>query len=98
MSHRSSTFPFILHSSYGTDIQDHLAADGAGFPGSQMAVVAIGQIDAHFLSDKHLEAVHGLTSLRTIDLIVVGIAHFGSLLCFLRKKLLLEVYSGPNFV
>ena len=75
MSHRSSTFPFILHSSYGTDIQDHLAADGAGFPGSQMAVVAIGQIDAHFLSDKHLEAVHGLTSLRNIDLIVVGIAH-----------------------
>jgi len=27
---------------------DHLAADGAGFTGSQVAVVAVGQVDAHF--------------------------------------------------
>ena len=38
----------------------------------------------------HLEAVHGLTSLGDIDLIVVGIAHNRSLLCFLRKKPLSE--------
>ena len=25
---------------------DHLAADGAGFPGGQMTVVAVGQVDA----------------------------------------------------
>jgi len=27
---------------------DHLAADAACFPGSQVAVVAVGQVDAHF--------------------------------------------------
>ena len=43
----------------------HLVADGAGFTGSQVTVVAIGQVDAHFLSDKHLEAVHSLTGLGT---------------------------------
>ena len=64
---------------------DHLAADGACLTGGQVAVVAVGQVDAHFLSDKHLETVHGLTSLRNVQLIVVGIAH--------RKSLLLS-FSG----
>ena len=27
---------------------DHLAADGAGFAGGQVTVVAVGQVDAHF--------------------------------------------------
>ena len=64
---------------------DHLAADGAGFPGGQVAVVAVGQVDAHFLGSLHLEAVHSLTGLGNVQLVVVRVAHIESLLCFLRK-------------
>ena len=69
---------------------DHLAADRAGFTGGQVTVVTVGQIDAHFLSCLHLEAVHSLASLGNIDLIVIGIAHVSTLLCFLRKPTLSE--------
>ena len=31
--------------SYGTAFFDHLAADGAGFAGGQVTVVAVGQVD-----------------------------------------------------
>ena len=55
-----------------------------------MAVVAALQVDAHFLSDKHLETVHSLREKGDIDLVVVGIAHNRSLLCFLRRKTLSE--------
>ena len=58
------------HGSYGTIVLDHLAADGAGFAGSQVTVVTVGQVDAHFGSSLHLELVHGLTSLGDIDLVV----------------------------
>ena len=58
-------------SSYGTILFDHLAAHGAGFTGSQVTVVTVGQIYANFGSSLHLEAVHGFTSLGNIDLIVV---------------------------
>ena len=47
MSYGSPAFAFILRGSYGTHFLDHLAADRAGFPGGQVAVVAVGQIDAH---------------------------------------------------
>ena len=66
----------VLHGSYGPIVLDHLAADGAGFPGGQVTVVAIGQVDAHFLSDKHLEAVHSLASLGDVQLVVIRVAHF----------------------
>ena len=33
--------------SYGADVLDHLAADGAGFPGGQVTVVTVLQIDAN---------------------------------------------------
>ena len=66
---------------------DHLAADGAGLAGGQVAVIAVGQVDAHFLGSLHLEAVHGLAGLGNVDLVVVRVAHFGSLLCFLRRKI-----------
>ena len=45
-----------------------------------MAVVAIGQVNAHFLSYKHLETVHGLREKGNVQLIVVRVAHFDSLL------------------
>ena len=34
------------HTSYGPHLLDHLAADGAGFAGGQVAVVAVLQVDA----------------------------------------------------
>ena len=36
-------------SSYGTNLLDHLTADGACLTGGQVAVVAIGQVNANFL-------------------------------------------------
>ena len=36
-------------SSYGQHFLDHLAADGAGFPGGQVTVVAFLQVDANLL-------------------------------------------------
>ena len=44
----NTVMPLIFRSSYGTHLLDHLAADGAGFAGGQVAVVAIGQVDADF--------------------------------------------------
>ena len=38
-------------------------AEVTGFAAGQVSVAAVGQIDAHFLSDKHLETVHSLTGL-----------------------------------
>jgi len=51
-----------------------------------VAVVAVGQVDTHFLGSLHLETVHGLPCLGNVDLIVVGIAHFGSLLLSFSGK------------
>lgn len=37
-----------VRTSPGAHFLDHLAADGAGFPGGQVTIVAVGQVDAHF--------------------------------------------------
>ena len=58
----------------------HLPTDGAGFPGGQVAVVAILQVHADFLGSLHLELVHDFLSLGNIDPVVIGIAHIHSLL------------------
>ena len=50
--------------SYGTAFFDHLAAHGTGLTGGQVTVVAVGQVDTHFLGSLHLKLVHGFTSLR----------------------------------
>ena len=47
MPHGSPVFTGIVRSSYGTHFLDHLAADGAGFTGGQVTVVAVGQVDAN---------------------------------------------------
>ena len=47
MPHSSPVFTGIVRSSYGTHLLDHLAADGAGFPGGQVTVVTVLQIHAH---------------------------------------------------
>ena len=49
MAYRGSALPLIFRSSYGTHLRDHLAADGAGFAGGEVAVIAALQIDADFL-------------------------------------------------
>ncbi len=45
----STAFSLKFQSSYGVHIVDHLAADGAGFTGSQVTVVTIGRVHAYFL-------------------------------------------------
>ena len=72
----SPAFTLISRSLHGTHLCYHPAADAACLTAGQMAVVAIGQVNADFLSDKHLETVHGLTSLGDIQLVVVSIAHY----------------------
>ncbi len=61
MSGCNPILPLEFYSSYRTHLLYHLADDGACFPGSQMTVIAIGQVDADFLGNLHLEAVHKLT-------------------------------------
>ena len=51
-----------------------------------MAVVAVGQVDADFLGSLHLELVHGFLGLRNVDPVVVGIAHWESLLFIISGK------------
>ena len=46
MAHGNTVMPIILRCSYGTHVLDHLATDGAGFPGGQVAVIAVGQVNA----------------------------------------------------
>ena len=72
--------------SYGAIILDHLAADGAGFAGSQVTVVAVGQVDAHLGSCLHLELVHGLTSLGNVDLVVALHIDFSPFVDFGKAK------------
>ena len=48
MTGSDTVMPIISRGSYGTIFLDHLAADGAGFTGGQVAVVAVLQVDANF--------------------------------------------------
>ena len=48
ISRGNPTDSLEFFSSSGTHVLDHLAADGAGFPGGQVAVVAVGQVNADF--------------------------------------------------
>ena len=76
----------IIYGSCGAYVLDHLAADGTGLAVGQVTVVTIGQVNAHFLCSLHLELVHSLASLGDIQLVVVRVAHFRTLLFFLRKR------------
>ena len=46
MPHRRPALSIKLRTSYGTHLLDHLAADGAGLAGGQVAVVAVLEVDA----------------------------------------------------
>ena len=47
MPQGSPAISFVVRCSYGHHILDHLAADGAGFTGGQVAVIAVGQVNAN---------------------------------------------------
>ena len=47
MSRGNAAVSVIARNSYGAHLLDHLAADGAGFPGGQVTVVAFLQVDAN---------------------------------------------------
>ena len=46
VSHGGAVCPPKAHGSYGTHLLDHLAADGTGLAGGQVAVVALLEVDA----------------------------------------------------
>ena len=46
MTECSPVIPYEFHCSYGTLVLDHLAADGTGLAGGQIAVVALLEVDA----------------------------------------------------
>ena len=70
MTLSDSIFSFTGYSLLGTHLLDHLAADGAGFAGGQVAVVALLQVHADFAGRLHLKLVHSLPSLGNVDLVV----------------------------
>ena len=82
MTRCNTVMPLIFRSSYGTHLLDHLAADGAGFAGGQVAVVALLEVDADLIGGLHLELVHGLLGLGDVDAVAGRIvaAHNRSLL------------------
>ena len=47
-----ATFSNKKFSPFGRPVLDHLAADGAGFTGGQVTVVAVGQVDADLLGSR----------------------------------------------
>ena len=69
---RGAIPPPETRASHGRHVLDHLAADGAGLTGGDVAVVAVLEVDAHLVSGLHLEAVHGLTGLGNHDLVVAA--------------------------
>ena len=54
---------------------DHLAADGAGLAGGEVAVVALLKVHAHLVGGLHLELVHGLPGLGDVQLVGVLARH-----------------------
>ena len=90
MAHRSPALPIIPRTSYGTHLLDHLAADGAGFAGGQVAVVAVLEVDADLIGSLHLELLHTLLGLGDIQLVGRIVAHDRSLLFFSGSGLLPE--------
>ena len=61
---------------------DHLAADGTGLAGGQVAVVALLEVDADLAGGFHLELVHGRAGLGNVELIGILAGHNDFLLLF----------------
>ena len=76
---------------------DHLATDGTGLLGGQVAVVALLQVDAHLVGGLHLEAVQTLASLGNHVLLVHTVTPLCHTRRFCRRKidLRLQTYCVP---
>ena len=61
----------IIRTSYGARLLDHLAAHGTGLTAGEVAIVALLQVDAHFLSSLHLELVHSFPGLGNVQFVAV---------------------------
>ena len=72
--------PVYHYCSYWTYMFDHLAANGAGLTGSQIAVVAVLQIHADLGGGFHLELIHGGAGLGDVELVAVLARHNHDLL------------------
>ena len=80
MTHSNTDFALIFFGSLGTHLFDHPAAEVAGFPGSQVTIVAVGQVDTDLLSLISILKRSIASRPGDIDLVVVLAAHFGYLL------------------
>ena len=85
MTHCNPILSDIIYGSCGTYVLDHLATDGAGLAGGQVAVIALLEIDAHLVGGLHLELVHSGLGLGDIQLVGRIVAHDRSLLLSFRK-------------
>ena len=88
MTRCNTVMPLIFRSSYGTHLLDHLTADGAGFAGGEVTVVAVGQVNADLGGCLHLELVHCFARLGDIQLVIVVVAH--------NRSLLFKHFSGNS--
>ncbi len=95
MSYGIAALTVIFCVSYGPNVLDYLAADGAGLTVGQATVVAVGQVNAHFGSGLHFEVVHCLTSLRNIDLVVALSNDLSAFAFFGRKHFLKNAFPVP---
>ena len=78
--HCGSIFPDESRGSYGAHVLDHLTADGAGFAGGEVAVVAVLKVDANLGGCLHLELVHSLACFGNVDVVAVTVRHIVCLL------------------
>ena len=95
MTHCNTILPVKCHSSYGFDAIDHLVADGTGFTGGQVTIVAAGQIGAIFGDRLRLEIVYCLQFPEDIQLVVI-VACNSSLFLIFSSEIL--VISGENVI
>ena len=75
MTHSCTVCPFIVRSSYGTHLLDHLAADGAGLAGGDIAVIAVLEIYADLVCSFHFELLHCLACSRDNKMIAGIVRH-----------------------
>ena len=92
MSNSGTAFSVKTQSSYGSDAIDHLTADGAGFAGGQVAIVALLEVDADLIGGLHLELLHTLLGLGDIDPVA------GRIVAAHNRSLLLSFQEAARFL
>ena len=72
MPSHNAIVPFKFYISYGAYVINHLSADAAGLTGSDVAVVALLEVNAYFRGGFHFKAVHSFASVRINKLVSVS--------------------------